>query len=137
MRVVADTNIYISALNFGGPPGEIVNLALDGVIELYISELILKEIEGVLLRKFGWSESRMRSAVSVIRRLTRLVAPSETVRAILDDDPDNRILECALEAAASAIATGDSHLLKLRKFQGILIVSPRELLDRIAPNEIR
>ena len=134
MRVVADTNIYISALNFGGPPGEIVDLALEGVIELYISEPILKEIEGVLLRKFGWSESRGRSAVGVIRRFARLVVPGETVRAIPEDEPDNRILECALKANVSAIATGDSHLLKLRKFQDIPIVSPRELLDRIAQN---
>lgn len=53
LNVVADTNVYISAFNFGGPPLEILILAIRTEIALFVSPSILKEIEGVLLRRFG------------------------------------------------------------------------------------
>lgn len=78
-RIVADTNVYISALNFVGTTDEVLALGRAGVIEVFISPPILEEIEGVLLRKFGWAAPRVREAARAIRNFAVLVNPEESV----------------------------------------------------------
>jgi len=129
VRAVADTNVYISALNFGGTPDEVLSLGKAGVIQLFISPPILKEIEGVLLRKFHWSARATRDAVAAIQEFTRLVHPKESICLITEDEPDNRILECAVEASADVIITGDRHLQAIQQFRGAPIVSPGEFVE--------
>ena len=128
MRAVADTNVYISALNFGGTPEEILALGKAGAIQLFASPPILKEVEGVLLRKFHWSARATREAIAAIQEFTQLVQPKETIRLITEDEPDNRILECAVEASADVVITGDRHLRGLQQFRGVPIVSPGEFV---------
>jgi uncharacterized protein len=128
-RIVADTNTYISALNFAGTADEVLALGRAGVIEVFISLPILEEIEGVLLRKFRWTTARVREARRAIRGFTTLVDAEESVNVVREDEPDNRVLECALAAGADVIVTGDRHLLKLKRFRGILVASPRTFLD--------
>ena len=130
MRAVADTNVYISALNFGGTAEEVLTRARAGALELVTSPSILTEVEGVLIRKFHWSGSRAREATALIREFTRVVHPETPVRIVTEDEPDNRILECALAAEAEVIISGDTHLHQLRVFQGIPIMGPREFLER-------
>ena len=129
MRAVADTNVYISALNFGGTAEEVLALGRAEVVEFFVSPQILKEIEGVLIRKFQWSAKRARQAIAAIQEFAQLVRPKETIHLITEDKPDNRILECALEAQADVVITGDKHLRQLETFRGILIVSPGEFLE--------
>ncbi len=128
MRVVADTNVYISALNFGGTADDTLTLGRTQVILLFISPSILEEIEGVLLSKFQWSAVRTRQAIARNPDFTHLVQPEEPVHVIKDDEPDNRVLECALEARADVLVTGDRHLRQLRTFRNIRILSPGEFL---------
>ncbi|MBI5788735.1 MAG: putative toxin-antitoxin system toxin component, PIN family [Candidatus Schekmanbacteria bacterium] len=128
IKVVADTNIYISALNFAGIPDEILSLARKGEIELFISPPILQEIEEVLLGKFEWAAARFKKAVVDIEKFTHLVQPMENLLIIKEDEDDNRILECAQAAQAQFIVSGDNHLRKLKTFQEIKIVSPIEFL---------
>ena len=128
-RIVADTNIYISALNFAGTADEVLALGRAGLIEICISPAILDEIDGVLPRKFRWSATRVREARAAIGHFTVLVHPQESVSVVREDEADNRILECALAAGADAIITGDHHLLKLRRFRGARITTPREFLN--------
>jgi uncharacterized protein len=117
-RVVADTNIYVSALNFAGTADEVLALGRAGLIEVYISPPILDEVTGVLARKFAWSAARIREATQVIGNFTVLIHPTERVNLVREDEADNRILECALAARADTIGTGDRHLLQLRRFLG-------------------
>ena len=128
-RVVADANIYISALNFAGTADEVLALGRSGVIEVFISASILEEIEGVLLRKFRWAPPRVREATRAILNFAVLVNPEESVSIVREDEPDNRVLECALAARADVIVTGDQHLLKLKGFRSIRVASLREFLD--------
>ena len=129
MRAVADSNVYISALNFGGTAEEVVALGRARTLQLFISPSILTEIEGVLLRKFQWSGARTRQAIAAIQEFARVVYPQETVQLITQDEPDNRILECAIEAKAEVVITGDEHLRQLKTFRGIPILSPGEFLE--------
>lgn len=128
-RIVADTNIYISALNFAGRADDVLALARAGVIEIYISPPIIDEIAGVLTRKFGWSIPRIREATRAINDFTVLVYPTAQVNLIQEDEADNRILECALAAVADTIITGDHHLLKLQRFHSTRITTPSAFLD--------
>ncbi len=136
MRAVADTNIYISALNFGGTPEEVLGLGRARTIQLFISPSILKEIEGALLRKFYWSARNVREASTAIQQFTRLVHPREAIHCITEDEPDNRILECAVEADADCVITGDQHLRQLKMFRGISIVSSREFIGAYGAGEL-
>jgi len=129
VRAVADTNVYISALNFGGAPEDVLGLEREGAVQLFISPSILREVEGVLLRKFHWSARNAREAIAAIQEFAQVVRPKATVRVITEDESDNRILECALEARADVVITGDRHIQRLKTFQGISIVSPREFLE--------
>jgi len=115
----------VAAYNWPGGRADLAYLlARRGVVELHVSLFILGEVDRVLSEKFGWEKDRAERAVAQIRRVAGEVhEPSETVNEIEDDPTDNRILECALAAAAELLVTGDKkHLLPLGSFQGISIV---------------
>ena len=131
LRAVADTNVYVSALNFGGAADRVLEFGRIQHIQLFVSPPIVEEIEGVLIHKFRWSRNRVREARAAIRGFTRLVSPRVTIDLLAADEPDNRILECAVEANAHIIVTGDKHLQALGSFRGISIVSPRQFLDAL------
>jgi len=132
LRVVADTNVYIiSALNFGGVPDQVLALTRRGLIAVFVSKPILEEIEGVLRGKFQWPPSRTRNALAAINAFAKEVQPTQRVSVIEKDEPDNRVLVCALAAGATIIVSGDSHLRDLGSFQRIRILSPRAFLDAI------
>jgi putative PIN family toxin of toxin-antitoxin system len=129
VRAVADTNVYISALNFGGTAEGVLALARAGTVTLFVSSSILDEVEGSLIKKFEWSARSARDAITAIRGFTTVVRPREVVRVIVNDDPDNRILECAVEARADVVITGDHDLRQLGAFRNIRIQSPRQFLE--------
>jgi len=129
LRVVADTNVYVSALVFAGAPDEVLALARSGEIELFVSPPILQELRSVLPRKFGWSAADAKRAVANVQGFATLVHPAEHLDVITEDEPDNRVLECAVAAGATVIVSGDGDLRRLKEIRGIRIVSPREFLD--------
>ena len=75
MRVVLDTNVVVSALNFPGNERLVLELALRGRFESYLSRFILEEVAGVLLRKFGWGEERTTEAVLVLETAANVIEP--------------------------------------------------------------
>ena len=131
MRVVADTNVFLSALLFGGPPEEIIGLARQGKVELLVSADILLELSAVLKTKFEWRDEEIADAVQTIGYCCTLVKPGVTIKEIADE-PDNRVLECAVDGEADYIVSGDHHLLDLESYRGIRVLKARELLDTIA-----
>lgn len=130
LRIVLDTNIYISAILVGGKPEQIIDLARDGKIEIYISKPILIEIERILKEKIGHTDEQVQHELLDIKSITRFTSPNITL-AVIEDDPDNRILECATQEKVDYLVTGDTkHLQPLKEYKGIKIVSPAEFLDR-------
>jgi putative PIN family toxin of toxin-antitoxin system len=128
-RITADTNVYVSALNFGGIPEEILTLARAGVLELAISDPILAEIGRVLTRKFHWTSGPLTEALLEIAAYTVRIHPTEKLDIVIADPSDNCILECAIGASSEYIVSGDTHLLRLREHAGIPILRPSELLE--------
>ena len=136
MKVVFDTNIFISAFVIPGSPGErAFLLARQSRFELYTSVPILTETANKLREKFDQSEEDIKEALRIISRSATVLKPAVRLN-VLEDIPDNRILECAVEANADVIVTGDRHLLNLKKFQGIPIVRLADFL-RMFPEEVR
>ena len=131
MRVVFDTNIYISALAIPGGNAEDAYLeAVHGLFELYTSVAILTETARVLQTKFDWAEDKVREAVQDISQMATVLRPRPTLH-LLDDEPDNRILECAIAVQAEFIISEDRHLLSLKHHAGITMISLADFLTKL------
>ena len=134
IRIVADTNVYVSAIVFGGTCEAILALARAGVVDLAISPPILRELRSVLRDTFAWPDTRVREAIAEIAGLTSLVRPTIRVSGIVPHAPDHRLLECAVAALAAFFVTGNTkHFHSLKIFRGVQIVTPRQFLDLIRP----
>jgi uncharacterized protein len=129
IRVTADSNIYISALLFGGPPDDVLTLAREGKIHLTISDDILTEVSRVLTEKFGWTAQAVSLARERIADFTEKVNPTQRVDVVKEDPTDNRILECAQEGRSEYLVTRDKHLLKLKEFGPTKIVLAADFLQ--------
>jgi len=128
-RVVLDTNIYLSAILFGGPPEEVLDLGRSRVIEILVSPPILNELAKVLGEKFGWSKERIEETIAEIKENTTLIEPAVELSVIKTRQKDNRILECAVEGNADYIVSGDKkHIQPLKEYQGIKILSAADFL---------
>ena len=131
-KVVIDTNVFVSGLNFKGKLREILDLIWKEEIKVCISLFILRELEKVLEEVFGWDKERIGSTVERIKDKTIEVQPKVKISVIKEKNDDNRILECAVEGNAQYIVSGDKHhLLPLSEYQGINILSPAEFLEII------
>lgn len=127
-RVVFDTNILVSALVFPGGQGE---AALRRIIEqtdqLVLSRPIVDELLDALARKFARDAEELAHVAVFVTELAVIVAPKRRLR-VVKDDPDNRILECAVAGRAQVIVTGDRALLALKLYEKVRILSLREYL---------
>ena len=130
MKATADTNIYISALQFGGQPLRFLYLARSGAIELAISPPIIAEVKRVLRDKFKWPTEQVEQIEPRLSAFTRRLTPTETLDVVKDDPTDNRILECAKAAGSDYVVTGDQDLLRLGRYADIQIVKVSDFLNR-------
>jgi putative PIN family toxin of toxin-antitoxin system len=134
MKVVFDTNVFVSAFLVPG------SLAEDAFLRaqrrqaiLFTSVSILTETARVFRTKFHQAEEDVAAALRLIGRAATIVKSSARLR-VLEDLPDNRILECALEAAADLIVTGDHQLLRLKTFHDVAIIRVTDFL-RLFPED--
>ena len=119
MRVVFDTNVLVAALVFPGGQGDAaLRRVIEGKDQLVLSRAILNELLEVLGRKFARDAEELAHVAVFVSDLATVVTPRRRLRVVMDD-PDNRILECALAGNAQAIVTGDKGLLALKSFEGI------------------
>jgi uncharacterized protein len=126
-RVVIDTNVIVSALNFGGKPKAVLELARKNRIQNITSPFIINEVEKVLTQKFGWQMEVTREIISDFQNFSCVVDPLETLE-VINYPPDNRILESAVAGGAEYLISGDRHLTDLKTFGRIKIVTPTEFL---------
>jgi len=123
VKVVFDTNIYVSALVL---PGSRADSALQRIVsgpdQLLLSHAILAELLDVLARKFSRDAEELSRVAVFLDDLCSMIETTSTVED-LADDPDNRILECAIDGDADCVVTGDSAMLELKTWRGIRIMS--------------
>ena len=129
MRVVFDTNIFISALIFPqSSADEALQKIIQGEDHLIISKAILDELLGVLARKFSRDREALARVAVLLADIGLLVRPGHKIN-VLSDAADNRILECAVKGQADIIVTGDQAILNLGNYMGIKILSLRQYLE--------
>lgn len=135
LRVLADTNVFVSAFIAAGPPSRIIEEAIDGRIELVLASPVLAELERVLTVKLRFEPERAREIRTLLTDLAQEVidAPTDAPEALTGDPADDLILACAIDAGIKTVISGDrQHLLPLGEHRGTRIVTPQALLAEFA-----
>lgn len=139
MRLVLDTNTALSGLLWGGTPGRLIDAAVAQHIALATSAALLAELHGVLSRD-KFARQLMRRGLTVddvfqgYAAMATVVVPATMAPTILRDPADDAVLAAALAARADLIVSGDAHLLDLKHFQGMAIVTATAAVQHIGPN---
>ena len=130
MKVVLDTNIYLSGLIFPkSPPALILYLAKQAKFSVYCSGFIITEISRNLKLKFGYEDIAAEKIIEDILKYVKLITPKKSINIITAKKDDNRILDCAVAAKADFLVTGDKkHILPIRKIGQTKIVSAAEFI---------
>ena len=129
MRVVIDSNVFISAFFWGGSPRRVLERAVRGNDELLVCREILDEIAVVMRRpKFGVDPVFIDYFLKSIEEIARPAPIAQPVPLICRDPQDNKILACAAAGRAEFIVTGDEDLLVLKEYAGMKIVSADDYL---------
>jgi len=129
MRVVFDTNIFVSAFVIPGSLAEKAILRIiDGIDTLILSKDILDELLSILSVKFSREREEISRVAFMLSELSEWVIPANQLD-ILQDKADNRILECAVFGRAAVIITGDKRMLGLREYAGVKIAGLKKYLE--------
>jgi len=138
VRIVLDTNTLVSAIGWDGPPRRVLLATVAGRHHLTTTPDLLNELVAVLrYRKLQpvAAHPLLPTVLAWLHRPEHIVLPSARLRVIQDDPADNIVLEAALAGGADVIVSGDRHLLALREFQGIRILTARQFVARYARSE--
>ena len=130
MKIVLDTNVFISGIFFGGPPSQILKSWRQSKVRIVLTEQIIQEYQRV-----GYELSSTYPSVNIepiIELFTifgEFVGTKGISETVCEDPDDNKFIECAVALNCEVIISGDKHLLSVRNYMGIQIVSPKEFLD--------
>jgi putative PIN family toxin of toxin-antitoxin system len=132
-KAVLDANVWVSALLWGGKPAEIIKASEQRKVRLFASEEIVREISQVLnypkLRKvYEAEEMNHEELIEAVLKVVQFVQVTRRVKVVLEHPADDKFLECALEAKADYVVSGDKHLLKVGNYEKIQVVSVRDFL---------
>ncbi|OGJ93663.1 MAG: putative toxin-antitoxin system toxin component, PIN family [Candidatus Raymondbacteria bacterium RifOxyC12_full_50_8] len=131
MNAVFDTNVFVSALLFGGRPRLALEKVIEGAVRLHISPDLIGELRTTLSRqKFKLSPEQTAFFIEEIEALCTPVLPREKIKKACRDQKDHIVLECAVASACDALVTGDEDLLVLKTYRGVPIISVAGFLDR-------
>jgi putative PIN family toxin of toxin-antitoxin system len=131
-RVVFDTNIWISGLLWRGKPYQCLLLARAEIVQHVYCEDMAAELSRKLRQVFGFSENHIQAVLYDLRRVSERVEISGDLHVIDADPDDDKFVECALQASAALIVSGDHHLLELEEYEGIHILSAAEFVARFS-----
>jgi len=130
---VLDTNVWVSALLWGGKPAAIVKAAEKGKLRIFISEEIATKISQVLaypkIEKIYKTELRRQELIEQVLKTAKFVKATTKVEVVNEHPADNKFIECALAAKANYIVSGDNHLLNAVSYKEIQISSVSDFLE--------
>jgi putative PIN family toxin of toxin-antitoxin system len=141
IRVVLDTNVFVSALLVpDSPPARILEFALKGNLRLIVSPGIIKEIDLVFnypkikrsLKKHGLTNSEVENTILHVLKVATITPGAEIASGVSQDPADDMVLSCAVEGQADFIISGDHDLIRLESYEGVRIVTPSTFLQLIA-----
>ena len=129
MKVVIDTNVFISSF-FGGNPRKIINLWKKGKISLCVSKNILDEYIEVLQRIGLGDGKEVEELLSLFAKGFNILFTTKTpkIKVVKDDPDDDKFIECAVRLKAEVIITGDNALKAMNEYMGVKILTPQQFL---------
>ena len=130
MKVILDTNVFVSGIFFGGPPHRILVAWREGVIALVLSSEILEEcrrVAGILAAQFPPID--LRAILALVERGAEHHEAPRLLEPVCDDPDDDKFLACAIASEVTLIVSGDKHLLRISGFRGIQVLKPRTFVD--------
>jgi hypothetical protein len=130
MRVVIDTNIFVSSF-FGGKPRSVIDLWKNGEITICLTPCIIEEYIDVLRRLGLEKEPEIGELIDLLAQGYRIsfITKTPSLKIVRKDPADDKFIECAVALKAEAIITGDKGLKVIRDYMGIKILSPEEFLS--------
>ena len=135
MKIVPDCNTILSGFLFQGNEAKLFELAEEHKISVFISEEILEEVMGVISRpKFGLTVQERKEAIEKLLKISSVIKPTKKINIVKEDPADNKFIECAAEAKAEYIVSGDKHLLNIKSYGNIKIIKTKELLALLKKN---
>jgi uncharacterized protein len=129
MKVVVDTNIFVSSF-FGGNPRKIIDLWKNEKITLCLSNAILNEYIDVLRRVGIKDEYELEELLSLFPKGFNILFTTKTpkIKIITNDPGDDKFIECAAALKADAVITGDREVLAIKEYMNIKILAPQQFL---------
>jgi putative PIN family toxin of toxin-antitoxin system len=129
MKVLLDANIFIYSFFWGGNPRKVLERVIAGIDELFITKEILDEISDVMGRsKFHADENEINYFIHSIEEMANKVVPQRSITNGSRDKTDNKYIECGIAAYVEYIVSGDIHLLELKEYENIKMVTAKEYL---------
>jgi putative PIN family toxin of toxin-antitoxin system len=131
MRVVLDTNVFVSGIFFTGPPYQILEAWQQHRIDIVLSAPIMEEYRRVgkrLADQFPGVD--LNPVLEMVVDRAVVVEPVELSEPVCDDTDDDKFIACAISGQAQYIVSGDKNLLKASGHQGVEILTPRQFLDK-------
>lgn len=135
MRIVLDTNVFVSGVFFGGPPGKVLEVWRDGKVDVVVSTEIIEEYVRVgeeLARQFPGVD--LAPALDLVAASAILVVAQPLPEPVCRDRDDDKFLACALAAGAEAVVSGDHDLLDVSPYEGVVVLRPGEFVALLAEN---
>jgi len=130
MKIVIDTNVFVSSFFWGGYPREVFERVINGFDELYITDEILKEIMSVMSgNKFDVNKNEIEDYIRIIEKYSKNIVSKNIPESISRDKSDDKILQCGLDGDVDYIITGDKDLLVLKEHKTIKIINPKDYLE--------
>ncbi len=131
MRVVIDTNVFISGVFFSGPPPHILKVWRDGKVRLAVSAEILDEYQRaaqVLAEQHP--QANLDPILDLLTVEADFVSAPPLPEDVCEDPEDDKFLACAVAAKAKIVISGDKHLLRASGYRDIVVMRPREFVNR-------
>ena len=138
MRLVLDTNVAVAGLLWHGAPRRLIDLSInDETLPLYSSPVLIAELANTLgygkfVKRIALYETSIAVLVAQYEALVTLVSPTHTPRVVPNDPDDDHVLAAAVSANAQLIVSGDKHLLTIKSYQNISIVTAAEAVNMLA-----
>jgi putative PIN family toxin of toxin-antitoxin system len=130
MKIVIDTNIFVSSFFWGGYPREVYERIINGFDELYITDEIIMEIKSVMSSsKFNLNSNKIEDYIKIIEKYSKKIVSKNIPKSISRDKNDDKILQCGLDGNVDYIVTGDKDLLILKEHNAIKIIKPKDYLE--------
>jgi len=132
MKIVIDSNVFVSSFFWGGHPREVFERVINGFDELYITDEIIKEITSVMSSsKFNINSIEIEDYIKIIEKYSQKIALKNAPKLISRDNDDDKILQCGLDGNVDYIVTGDKDLLVLKEYETIKILNPKDYLETV------